>query len=278
MKSIFLSLIALGMCGTMFAADEKPAANKPAAQFKDNRDKVSYSYGVNLANTFKPQGFEVNPEELANGARDALAGKAKLEDKEVRETLISFNQELRNKRMEKMRVDAEKNKVLGEQWLAENARKPSVKTFPDGLQYKVLVSGKGPQPKPTDTVAAHYKGTLTDGTEFDSSYTRGQPLTRPVIGLIAGWQEALTNMHVGDKWELYVPGTLAYGERGSPPKIGPNATLVFEMELVGIEPPQTNAPAFPSINAGAPQIKVQPAPGANTPLRVQPAQPAQPRK
>jgi FKBP-type peptidyl-prolyl cis-trans isomerase FklB len=129
----------------------------------------------------------------------------------------------------------------------------------------VLVAGKGPQPKSSDTVSAHYKGTLTDGTEFDSSYSRGQPLTLPVTGVIAGWQEALTNMHVGDKWELYIPGALAYGERGSPPKIGANATLVFEMELLGIQPPQEGAPqtpAFPSLKTapgGAPQIKVQPA-------------------
>ena len=157
----------------------------------------------------------------------------------------------------------------GENWLVENAKKPGVKTMPDGLQYKVLVAGKGPQPKPSDSVSAHYKGTLTDGTEFDSSYTRGQPLTIPVLGVIAGWQEALTNMHVGDKWELYIPGALAYGERGSPPKIGAHATLVFEMELLGIEAPKPagaapDAPFAPSLRpapgaGAAPQIKVQPA-------------------
>jgi len=268
MKSRFFSLLALGTCGILFAADDKPAA-----QFKTNNDKVSYSYGVQIANSMKMQGFDVNAEEFANGIRDALAGKAKLTDNEIRETLMAFSQEMRNKRTEKMKADSDKNKKAGEEWLAANAKKPGVKTMPSGLQYKVLISGTGPQPKPTDTVSAHYKGTLTDGTEFDSSYTRGQPLTRPVTGLIAGWQEALTNMHVGDKWEIYVPGSLAYGERGSPPKIGPNATLVFEMELLSIDAPQTNAtPGFPSLNTGpgTPQIKVQPAPGANPQGRTQP--------
>lgn len=258
----------LGTCGVLFAADEKPAV-----QFKTNNDKVSYSYGVQIANSMKMQGFEVNPEEFATGMRDALAGKSKLNDNEIRETLMTFSREMQTRKTEKIKADADKNKKAGEEWLAANAKKPGVKTTPSGLQYKVLIAGTGPQPKPTDTVSAHYKGSLTDGAEFDSSYTRGQPLSRPVTGLIPGWQEALTNMHVGDKWEIYVPGNLAYGERGSPPKIGPNATLVFEMELLSIAAPQTNAaPGFPSLNtgAGAPRINVQPAPGANPPIRVQP--------
>jgi len=258
MKLPVCSLLALSLCGTVFAADEKPVA-----QFKDARDKTSYSLGVNIGNSMKMQGADINPDEVSKGLHDALAGKAKLEEKEVREVLTAWQQEMRTKRMEKMKVEGYTNKKAGEAWLEANAKKPGVKVMPDGLQYKVLVTGKGPQPKSTDTVSAHYKGTLTDGTEFDSSYTRGQPLTLPVMGVIPGWQEALTNMHVGDKWELYIPGNLAYGERGSPPKIGANATLVFEMELLAIEPPKENAnPAFPSLKtapSGAPQIKVQPA-------------------
>jgi FKBP-type peptidyl-prolyl cis-trans isomerase FklB len=257
MKLPLCSILALSACGVLFAADEKPTA-----PFKDKRDKTSYSLGVNIGTSMKMQGADVNPDEIMNGLRDALAGKAKLEEKEVRETLMAWQQELRAKRTEKMKAEGDVNKKAGEAWLTANAQKPGVKTMPDGLQYKALVTGKGPQPKPSDTVSAHYKGTLTDGTEFDSSYSRGQPLTLPVTGVIAGWQEALTNMHVGDKWELYIPGNLAYGERGSPPKIGANATLVFEMELLGIEKPKDNAaPTFPSLNAapGAPQIKIQPA-------------------
>jgi FKBP-type peptidyl-prolyl cis-trans isomerase len=278
MKPILTSVLAVGFCGLVMAADPKPAAT-----FKDNRDKTSYSLGVNIGNSMKMQGAEINADEVASGLRDALAGKAKLDEKEVREILMAWQQELRSKRTEKMKIEGEANKKAGEAWLATNAKKPGVKTTPSGLQYKVLVPGKGPQPKPEDSVSAHYKGSLTDGTEFDSSYSRGKPLTIPVRGVVAGWQEALTNMHVGDKWELYVPGNLAYGERGSPPKIGANATLVFEMELLGIEPPQTNAPpALPSINAapgGAPQIRMQPStPGNPQNIRVQPSAPGTPQQ
>ncbi len=273
MKLILHSLLTAGLCATLFAADEKPAA-----QFKDSRDKTSYSLGVNIGNSMKTQGADLNVDEVANGLRDSLGGKPKLDEKEVREVLTAWQTELRAKMMEKRKTEGDVNKKAGEAWLAANAQKPGIKTMPDGLQYKVLVSGKGPQPKPGDTVSAHYKGTLTDGTEFDSSYSRGKPLTIGVMNVVPGWQEALTNMHVGDKWELYIPSQLGYGERGSPPKIGANATLVFEMELLGIEPPQAAAtPAFPSLNGGAPgaapQIKVQQAPGAGGSQRIQ-VQPA----
>ena len=257
MKLPTLLLLALGT-GAVFAADEKPAA-----PFKDQRDKVSYSLGVNIGGSMKNQGADVDIDQVAAGMRDALGGKTKITDAEVREILMAWQQDLRAKRTEKQKAEGETNRKAGESWLVENAKKPGVKSMPDGLQYKVLVAGKGPQPKPSDSVSAHYKGTLTDGTEFDSSYTRGKPLTIPVLGVIPGWQEALTNMHVGDKWELYIPGNLAYGERGSPPKIGANATLVFEMELLGIEPPKPEAsPAFPSINAGPGGRQIQVQPGA----------------
>jgi FKBP-type peptidyl-prolyl cis-trans isomerase FklB len=277
MKQFCTSILALAVGGNLIAADPKPATPAP---FNNNTDKTSYSLGVNIGSSMKRQGAEVNPDQVANGLRDALSGKTKMTEQEVRETLMAWQQELRGKQMEKMKVEGDANKKAGEEWLAANAKKPGVKSMPSGLQYKVLASGNGPQPKPEDTISAHYKGTLIDGTEFDSSYTRGKPLTIPVRGVISGWQEALTNMHVGDKWELYIPGKLGYGERGSPPKIGANATLVFEMELLGIEPPKTNAaPGFPSLNAapGQPQIRVQPgsaAPQGNPNIRVQPATPA----
>jgi FKBP-type peptidyl-prolyl cis-trans isomerase len=264
MKLPTFFMLALSVCGGLFAADEKPAA-----QFKDQRDKISYSLGVNLGTSMKTQGADVDIDQIAAGMRDALGGKTKLTDQEVRETLMAWQTELRAKRMEKQKAEGEVNRKAGEAWLAENAKKPGVKTMADGLQYKVLVAGKGPQPKPTDRVSAHYKGTLTDGTEFDSSYSRGQPLTIPVMGVIAGWQEALTNMHVGDKWEIYVPGHLAYGERGSPPKIGSNATLVFEMELLGIEAPTPDAPATGA--PGAPSFRPAPGAGATPQIKVQPA-------
>ena len=293
MKSLSAFLLAAGICGTLFAADQKPAAapvgGAPAAtpsgaspvQFKDERDKISYSLGANIGSSLKMQGGEVNVDELANGVRDALAGKAKIDDSTVRSNLMAWQQDLRAKRMEKMRAEGEKNKKVGDEWLAENAKKPGVKSFPDGLQYKVLVAGKGPAAKAGDRVSAHYRGTLTDGTQFDSSYESGRPFTTSTTGgVIPGWLEALTNMHVGDKWELYIPSQLAYGEQGRPPKIPPSAPLIFELELLSIEPPLTNnataSPSFPSLSPGAgqPQIRVQQPPGANQPIRVQPAQPA----
>jgi FKBP-type peptidyl-prolyl cis-trans isomerase len=266
MKLLSTSLAALALSGSLFAAQQPATAPQVSVQpAAPDKDKVSYSLGANLGNSLKMQGAEVNVDEFAKGLKDALAGQTKMDEKEVRQTLMSWQQEIRNKRMEKMRVDAEKNKKAGEEWLAANAKKPGVKTLPSGLQYKVLVSGKGPQPKNTDSVSAHYKGTLTDGTQFDSSYERGRPFVTPVTGVIAGWQEALTNMHVGDKWELYVPGNLAYGERGSPPKIGPNATLVFEMELLGIENSNVNSkPGAPS--ATSQPIKIEPAPPRREPV------------
>ena len=268
MKLPIFVLLATSVCGGLFAADEKPAA-----PFKEPRDKTSYSLGANIGNSMKAQGADLNLDQVAAGMRDVMSGQAKLTDQEIRETLMAWQQDLRAKRMEKQKAEGEANRKVGETWLTENGKKTGVKTMPSGLQYKVLVAGKGVQPKSTDSVSAHYKGTLTDGTEFDSSYSRGQPLTIPVTGVIAGWQEALTNMHVGDKWELYIPGNLAYGERGSPPKIPPYATLVFEMELLGIEAPKPpgaapgaglpGKPVMRSFTDGgpgaAPQIKVQPA-------------------
>ena len=272
MKSLLHPLLAFVLCGAVWAADEKPAAN-----FKNETDKVSYSIGVNYANSLKSvkqQGADINIDEVIDGMRDGIGGKAKLDDKEMRETLNAFSQQLRNKRTEAMRAESDQKRKAGEEFLAANAKKPGVKTMPDGLQYKVLFAGKGPQPKAGDRVSAHYRGTLIDGTQFDSSYERGQPLvTSTSGGVIPGWQEVLTNMHVGDKWEVYIPNQLAYGDqpRG---KIPAGAALIFEMELLSIEPPQANPNAglsLPSLNPGTPQIKVAPSPGANKPITVQPA-------
>jgi FKBP-type peptidyl-prolyl cis-trans isomerase len=292
MKSLSAFLSMVGICGTVVAVGQPAAAPAgapaapgaaPAVQFKDERDKISYSLGVNIGTSLKGQSFDANVEELANGLRDALAGKSKLDESTVRSNLMAWQQETRNKRMEKMRAEGEKNKKIGDEWLAANAQKPGVKSMPDGLQYKVLVPGKGPKVKAGDRVSAHYRGTLMDGTQFDSSYETGRPFTTSTTGgVIPGWLEALTNMNVGDKWELYIPSQLAYGEQGRPPKIPPASPLVFELEVLSIEPPLTNAPAGgpPGFNQGAggpggqPPIRVQQAPGANQPIRIQPTQPA----
>jgi FKBP-type peptidyl-prolyl cis-trans isomerase FklB len=163
---------------------------------------------------------------------------------------MGLQNELRTRREEKRKILGEKNKKEGTEFLAANKSKPGVQLLPDGLQYKVLTEGKGPKPTTNDTVTVNYRGTLLDGTEFDSSYKRGQPASFRVTGVIKGWTEALQLMPVGSKWQLFIPSDLAYGERGSGMNIGPNATLTFEIELLSIKEPEkpvaaTTAPQQP---------------------------------
>ena len=173
---------------------------------------------------------------FVRGVKDALSdGKLLLTHQEMMQTMMSFQKEMMEKRTAKANAAAETNKKEGEAFLAENAKKEGVKTLPSGLQYKVLKAGDGPTPKATDRVTLHYRGTLSDGTEFDSSIAGGEPATFSVKGVIKGWTEALQLMKVGDKWQVFIPGHLAYGERNRGGKIGPNATLIFEMELLGIK-------------------------------------------
>ena len=171
---------------------------------------------------------------LPQGIKDIYAGKLKLSDEEIRTTLTELNKEMQGKENERMKTLSEKNKKDGEALLAENKKKEGIKTLPSGLQYKVIQEGTGKVPKATDTVTTNYRGTLIDGTEFDSSYKRGQPATFPVNGVIPGWTEALQLMKTGSKWQLFIPSNLAYGERG-PGTIGPNAVLVFEIELLAVK-------------------------------------------
>lgn len=155
-------------------------------------------------------------------------------ENEVKEVMTAFQKGLAAKQAEKMKVIGEKNSKEGETFLAENKKKEGVKTTASGLQYKVITPGKGPMPKDTDTVSVNYRGTLIDGTEFDSSYKRGEAVSFPVNGVIKGWTEALQMMKVGSKWQLFIPSNLAYGDRGAGGQIGPNATLIFEVELLSI--------------------------------------------
>jgi FKBP-type peptidyl-prolyl cis-trans isomerase len=179
---------------------------------------------------------DVDPAVFARGLKDALSGgPALLTDEEVRAAVAGLREELRSRQVAAVRTRAEGNKKEGEAFLAANATKEGVVTLPSGLQYKVLKAGDGRKPTEADTVEVHYRGTLLDGTEFDSSYKRGQPQSMAVKGLVKGWIEALPLMPVGSKWQLFVPPPLAYGERGAGRNIGPNATLVFEIELVAIQ-------------------------------------------
>jgi FKBP-type peptidyl-prolyl cis-trans isomerase FklB len=199
---------------------------------KDQKDKVSYSIGLNIGNTLKQQSLDLNTETLAAGIKDALSGgKALLTEEEVRDTLMAFQKEMMAKQIEK----GQKVKLEGEKFLAENKKKKGVITLKSGLQYEVITDGKGKIPKATDTVEAHYRGTLVDGKEFDNSYKRKEPITTQVTGVIAGWTEALQLMKAGSKWRLFIPSDLAYGEQGSGPDILPNSVLIFEIELVGIK-------------------------------------------
>jgi len=197
---------------------------------------MSYIIGMDLGRNFQKQAIDIDPDILAQGIKDGLSGgKALLSEQEVRETLAAFQAEMVAKQTEVAKKMGEKNKKEGEAFLAENQKKEGVKTLPSGLQYRVIQAGTGKSPKATDEVTAHYRGTLIDGTEFDSSYRRGKPETLPIGGVIAGWTEALQLMQEGAKWQLFVPSNLAYGERGAGRDIGPQATLIFEIELISIQ-------------------------------------------
>ena len=207
-----------------------------AAVLKNQKDKVSYGIGMNIGKSLKKDAVDVDIDLLVKGLKDSLSGgQTLMSDEEYRATLTAFQKEMMEKQAEAAKALAEKNKKEGEMFLAENGKKEGVVTLPSGLQYKVIKSGTGKTPKPDDTVETHYRGTLVDGTEFDSSYKRGQTATFPVSGVIPGWTEALQKMKEGDKWQLFVPSSLAYGERGAGRDIGPNATLIFEVELIAVK-------------------------------------------
>jgi FKBP-type peptidyl-prolyl cis-trans isomerase FklB len=203
---------------------------------KNQKDKVSYIIGMEIGKNFKKQSIDIDPDILTKGIKDAISGgKPLLTEQEIQENMVTFQKEMMAKQEELAKKLGENNKKEGEAFLAENKKKDGVKTLPSGLQYKVTKAGTGKKPKLTDTVTTQYRGTLIDGTEFDSSYRRGQPVSFPVTGVIPGWTEALQLMEEGAKWQLFIPPNLAYGERGAGRDIGPNATLIFEIELVSIQ-------------------------------------------
>ena len=205
-------------------------------ELKTDKDKLSYSMGVATGTQMKRQSIEVDANMFAQGLRDAVSGdKLQLTEQEIQEILMKLQQGMAAKQAETNKQLAEKNKKEGEAFLAANKKKEGVKTLPSGLQYKILAEGKGRSPKEADTVTTHYRGTLIDGIEFDSSIKRGQPAVFPVKNVIKGWTEALQLMKEGSKWQLFIPSDLAYGERGAGAQIGPNATLIFEVELLSIK-------------------------------------------
>src|SRR5437899_5485747 len=231
MKRFILIVSASLLALPLFGQEKSPP-------LKDQKEKVSYSIGMNIGLNLSRQKVDINPDILAAGIKDAIAGKPQLTSDQVKDVMAQFEKDME----QKQKQVGEKNKTDGAKFLEENKKKPGVKTTASGLEYKVEKEGTGPQPKPTEMVTVNYRGTLIDGTEFDSSYKRGQPATFPVNGVIKGWTEALQLMKQGSKYQLFIPANLAYGERAMGPDIGPNSTLIFEVELTDVKPPPTPAP------------------------------------
>ena len=220
--------------GILVLAAQVSAGEPPA--LKTQKEKISYGIGVDMSRNFKKQGVEYDLKTLMRGFQDESSGKKLLmSEEEMRSTLNAYQTELLQKRVQALRVAAEQNKKAGDAFLAENKTKEGVVTLPSGLQYKILKAGDGKKPTESDTVECNYRGTLINGTEFDNSARTGKPATFKVAGLITGWTEALQLMPVGSKWQLVIPPQLAYGDGGAGSVIGPNATLIFELELLAIK-------------------------------------------
>ena len=212
------------------------ASAQEAPALKTEKDMLSYAMWMDLGNQLKRQSVEIDPAVFDRGLKDALSGgKTLLTEEEAKVALGELRKAITTRQAEAAKVAGEKNKAEGEAFLAANKAKEGVVTLPSGLQYKVLTTGTGTKPTLNDTVVCQYRGTLVNGKEFDSSYKRKEPATFPVKSVIKGWTEVLQLMPVGSKWQVFIPSALAYGERGAGADIGPNATLIFEIELVAIK-------------------------------------------
>jgi FKBP-type peptidyl-prolyl cis-trans isomerase FklB len=237
MKYLFSVILAIFLISTV--ACQSKVEKKDLKTYKDS---VSYAIGYDIGSNFRNQEIEVELEMVKKGIEaglnDTSESAAIFTKEELQQLFTTLQQKMMEKQQAKMDEIAKKNKQIEDKFLAENSKKPGVVTLPSGLQYKVIKSGNGVSPKATDKVTVHYRGTLINGQEFDSSIGRGEPVTFPVNGVIPGWTEALQLMKVGDKWELYIPAALAYGNRGAGQQIEPGATLIFEVELLGIGEPQ----------------------------------------
>jgi FKBP-type peptidyl-prolyl cis-trans isomerase FklB len=221
-----ITIITLGCCLSL------PALS--SAQPETLEQKAAYAIGVNFVSSLKLQGITVDDKSLIQGMQDAFSGNLALSEDEMRQAFNQFKEQLVKQQQQEKKSQLGKNKQLGDAFLAQNKKKEGVITLKSGLQYKVIKSGTGASPKASDKVTTHYRGTLIDGTEFDSSYSRNEPTTFPVNGVIPGWVEALQLMHIGDKWQLFIPSKLAYGEQAVGGTIKPNSTLIFEIELLKI--------------------------------------------
>lgn len=236
-------IVALGilLLAVQGCTQEKPDLKKEPAkeaktELKTEQDKIGYGIGVSMAKNLKMQGIKVDVDLAVKGFRDELAGsKLLMTEPELHQTMNAFTMELRQRQMKERKEAALGNKKAGDDFLAENKKKDGVVTLPSGVQYKIIKAGTGKKPTDADTVEVQYRGTLVNGTEFDSSYRTGKPATFKLGGVINGWQEALKLMPAGSKWQIFIPSALAYGERGMGPQIGPNSTLIFEVELLDVK-------------------------------------------
>jgi FKBP-type peptidyl-prolyl cis-trans isomerase FkpA len=238
-KTIKLSLIAASVLA-LTACNQEAKKEQADVKLDTVAQQQAYGIGASVGNFLnkdladkKEIGIELDQALLMRGFEDALAGNAKIDEEKIREVLTALDESVRTKQEEKAKVESEKSKVEGEKYLTENAKKEGVMVTESGLQYEVMSEGEGAKPVATDVVKVHYKGTLLDGTEFDSSYSRNEPTTFPLNRVIPGWTEGLQLMTVGSKYKFTIPSDLAYGDRDLG-KIPANSTLIFEVELLGI--------------------------------------------
>jgi FKBP-type peptidyl-prolyl cis-trans isomerase FklB len=233
-KIVFCLALSCFLVSGSGCAPEQPAA-KAEMKLDTPKSRISYTIGLNIGKDFSNQEMDIDPDILLIGIKDSLEGREpKLSEEEMIAEVQAFQTDMQTRQTEKIRALAEKNLAESEAFLAENAKQEGVVVLGSGLQYKVIEPGSGKSPTADSTVTVHYRGSLVDGTEFDSSYSRNEPATFPVSGVIPGWTEALPLMKEGAKWQLVIPPQLAYGERGAGNTIGPNAALVFDVELISI--------------------------------------------
>ncbi len=217
-----------------------PALSAEDVVLESSQDKVSYLIGRNIVESISGDGLDLKIETLVFGLKEAIAGtESKISEQDAQAVMMAFQAEMQQKMAEQAAVAAKENLAAGEAFLTENKTREGVITTESGLQYEVLTAGEGAKPSESDTVSVHYHGTLINGNVFDSSVDRGEPVEFPVTGVIPGWVEALQLMPAGSKYKLFIPANLAYGEQGSGGGIGPNETLIFEVELLAIKSAET---------------------------------------
>lgn len=239
MKRLITLTVALMMAAGLAACSGGNGGKGQAqskTQLKTQQDKFSYAVGMDIGDSLQPFKKKLEPSKLMAGLQDSLHGnKTQLTEKQKKQVIQAYVKQMQAQHKKKQKAVAAKNAKQSKAFLAKMAKKKGVKTTKDGLEYKVLKKGTGPQPTVNDVVTVNYKGKLPDGTVFDSSYKRGKPATFPVKEVIPGWSEALQLMHVGGRYRLFIPPKLAYGAQGAGNKIGPNQVLIFDVHLMGIK-------------------------------------------